>query len=138
MVSPPAGSEVVVRKVEMSPGKVEWRKRVLSLVTLEDEEPKKEMLLTYHHVFSVEGDEHGETVLVQLCINTGTLPQRSSLQEGYCLLKGKNLPSCYVKKMQKAQIIQPSSSPWTTPVVLVRKKDGSLHFCADYCELNKV
>jgi len=34
--------------------------------------------------------------------------------------------------MQDANVIQPSNSPWANPVVLVRKKDGTLHFCKNY------
>ncbi|KAJ0588184.1 putative nucleotidyltransferase, Ribonuclease H [Helianthus annuus] len=34
--------------------------------------------------------------------------------------------------------IQPSSSPWGAPILFVKKKDGSMHICIDYCELNKV
>lgn len=35
-------------------------------------------------------------------------------------------------------MIHPSSSPWANPVVLVRKKEGSLRFYIDYCDLNSI
>ena len=35
-------------------------------------------------------------------------------------------------------MVQPSRSPWSSPVIRVRKKDGSHRFCVDYCHLNSV
>lgn len=34
--------------------------------------------------------------------------------------------------------IQPSTSPWGYPVLVVREKDGLLRMCIDYRQLNKV
>jgi len=43
-----------------------------------------------------------------------------------------------VGDMLKQDVIEPSTSPWSSNVVIVKKKDGSLRFCIDYRKLNDV
>ena len=41
-----------------------------------------------------------------------------------------------VKKSLNAEVIEPASTEWASPVVLVPKKGGSLRFYVDYRRLN--
>ena len=43
-----------------------------------------------------------------------------------------------IQDMLQKEIISPSSSPWASPLVLVRKKEGSMRYCVDYRQLNSV
>ena len=43
-----------------------------------------------------------------------------------------------LENMLSRDVIQPSNSPWASPIVVVRKKDGSARFCVDYRKLNSI
>lgn len=58
-------------------------------------------------------------------------PYRKSMME-------TQLINDQVKDMLGNRIVRPSSSPWSSPVVIIKKKDGSPRFCVDYRRLNLI
>jgi len=43
-----------------------------------------------------------------------------------------------LKELSDKGYIRPSASPWGSPVLFVKKKDGSMRMCIDYRNLNAV
>ncbi|GFN95389.1 Pol polyprotein [Plakobranchus ocellatus] len=44
----------------------------------------------------------------------------------------------HIQELANKGIIKPSSSPYASPIVVVRKKDGSIRLCIDYRKLNAI
>ena len=102
---------------------------------------EKEALLAFltdhHHAFSLEEGERGETDLIQMEIETGGVyPKRQPARRLPFTLHQE--VARQLREMQTKGVIQRSKSPWTSPVVLVKKKDGTHRFCVDYRQLNSI
>ena len=96
-----------------------------------------EFLAEQHEAFSLDPGERGETDLLQFGIDTGdATPTRQPPRRMPFVVRQE--VARQLKNMQEEGVISPSSSPWASPVVLVRKKDGSHRFCVDYRNLNAV
>lgn len=91
----------------------------------------KELLTEFADIFSSHPHDYGRTDLVTHTINTGDVapiklrPYRTSPAT-------PNILQEEVSRLLEHDIIEESLSPWSAPVVLVRKKDGTHRFCVDY------
>ena len=95
------------------------------------------LLREYHDIFSLEKHDMGHTKVTKHKIvlkDLGTPP----FKEHFHRIPPPQLDEVreHLKLMLDAGVVQPSNSPWCYTVVLVRKKDGSLHFCIDFRRLN--
>ena len=96
-----------------------------------------EMLIQYQDVFSKGEFDLGRTKLVKHSIDTRDArpirqPLRRSSPEQRAEVQRQ------VTELLSKGLIQPSDSPWASPVVLVNKKDGTKRLCLDYRKLNDV
>ena len=95
------------------------------------------LLEKYRNTFSLLEGERGEAALTEMSIETGdATPKRQPARRVPFALRQEVAKQ--LAKMQKEGVIQPSSSPWASAIVLVRKKDGGLRICVDYHQLNSV
>ena len=91
----------------------------------------------YRDVFALSPQELGRTNLVQHHINTGDHPPIRQRAYRVPEAQKRRIEQC-IDEMLEQDIIQPSTSPWSSPVVLVRKPDGSDRFCVDFRKVNSV
>jgi hypothetical protein len=93
------------------------------------------LLKDYEDVFSRDENDIGRTDLMKHRINTGNAnpirqpPRRAPITK-------RDEIDRQVENLLERGLIEESDSPWASPIVLVKKKDGSQRMCVDYRKLN--
>ena len=105
----------------------------------EQAEQARSLLKEYHDIFSLEKRDMGHTNATKHKIVLKD-PDTPPFKERFRRIPPPQLDEVreHLKLMLDAGVIRPSNSPWCNAVVLVRKKDGSLHFCIDFRKLNSL
>lgn len=86
--------------------------------------------------FKTMGHGLGYTSMVEHVIKTESPPIK---QRHYPLSPTlQKYVNAELEKMLADGIVEPSTSPWASPIVLVKKPDGSYRFCVNYKRLNEV
>ena len=104
----------------------------------EEEKAKIKLLLSnYNRLFSRSSTDVGQTSAIRHKIDVGMhKPIKSAPYRVPHVLRGEI--EKHVNKMLEANIIEYSDGPWSSPVILVKKKNGEYRFCIDFRRLNDV
>ncbi|GBM45502.1 Retrovirus-related Pol polyprotein from transposon 297 [Araneus ventricosus] len=96
----------------------------------------RKLLKEFQNLFSTFDAYVSHCNMTQHRINTGDHPpiKQYPRRLPFARKESDNL----VKEMVDNGIIEESSGPWASPIVLVKKKDGSTRFCVDYIKLNEI
>ena len=97
----------------------------------------KRLLKEYEGLFAASDSDYGRTSVVKHNIATGSAHPIKQPPRRLPDVLAKEVDK-QVKGMLNNEVITPSSSLWSSPVVLVRKKDGTTRFFVDYRRLNAV
>lgn len=112
-------------------------KRIVSRLTEEQGKKVRQALVQYADVSS-RGDIYlGRTALVKHSVNTGNSSPVKQAPRRVAPARREEMQQA-VESMAALGLIERSDSPWSSPVVLVEKKDGTNRFCVDYRVLNGV
>lgn len=109
----------------------------LDLSALPDHEQTsvRSLLYKYQSVFSAHDGDLGCTNLISHDI---PLLDDVPVRQRYRRIPPSEYEAvkAHINQLLESQVIRESSSPYASPIVLVRKKDGSLRMCVDYRPLN--
>ena len=95
------------------------------------------LLLSYADVFMVSTTDLGRTYKLQHSIHTGNAPPTRQPVRRISPHRRDEV-RMLLNEMLEKEVVEPSTSPWDSPIVFVKKKGGSTRFCVDFRKLNNV
>jgi hypothetical protein len=106
-------------------------------LTSDQQKQLEELILDCADVFSLTDSDLGHTNIVQHTIDSGD--HQPIKQHPRCMpfIRRSKVVEL-IDDMTDKDIVQPSTSAWASPIVLIPKRDGSLRFCVDYRKLNAI
>ena len=109
----------------------------LSDVPPEFAKPLQEIINEYSSIFAADNSQIRITHLIKMDIDAGDHPPISMRPYKTSLTHCKWLEE-ETDKLLRGGIIISSHSPWSFPIVIVKKKDGSFQLTVDYRKLNEI
>ena len=123
----PEQMKILFEQIKLEEGTENWTEEQKSRV--------KSVIENYSFLFAMNSLDLGRTDLVKHHIE---LKDHTPIKDRYRRIPPHQYEEVrkHLKEMLDIGAIRRSNSPWASPVVLVRKKDGSLRFCIDLRKLN--
>ena len=103
----------------------------------EERERFQDLLCSYADVFASSTTDYGQTSRLRHCIDTGNAVP---IRQPVCRLPPQQRDNVrqLIGEMLEKGVVERSISPWASPIVLVRKRDGTMRFCVDYRKMNSI
>ncbi|GBL91656.1 hypothetical protein AVEN_71314-1 [Araneus ventricosus] len=113
----------------------------LEIINEEQQTAVRKLLKEFQNLFSTRDADvsccNMTSAINTSRINTGDHPPIKQYPRRLPLAR-KEEANHLVKEIVENGIIEESSGPWASPIVLVKKEDGSKRFCVDYRKLNEI
>ena len=97
----------------------------------------RQLIIDCLDAFSADDNDIGNVQVTEFVIDTGDHAPLLARARQYSAAHRQAIAE-EVSKCAKSGVVRPSSSPWASPVLIVKKKDGTNRMCVDFRALNDV
>lgn len=113
-----------------------WRPRLETNLSQLSPHGKSVALFAWYESIFSKGD--GDLECTSLNVHEIPLVDDAPVRQPYRRIPPSQYETvkAHIQQLLESQVIRESSSPYSSPIILVTKKDGSLRLCVDYRQLN--